>query len=135
MDKNDVDRTLTRIAHEIWERNRGSENIAFIGDPKNLDDAFKTEEFEQALHEIGPGEKYQDHDAGAREGEVAHRERTDSLVHRRSHQRIGFDHAAIQPDADLRGGRGLNGVDRHFFKCELLSPGTILAADDCYRRP
>ncbi len=31
MDKNDVDRTLTRIAHEIWERNRGSENIAFIG--------------------------------------------------------------------------------------------------------
>jgi len=26
-----VDRTLTRIAHEIWERNRGSENIAFIG--------------------------------------------------------------------------------------------------------
>ena len=31
MDKNDVDRTLTRIAHEIWERNRGSKNIAFIG--------------------------------------------------------------------------------------------------------
>lgn len=26
-----MDRTLTRIAHEIWERNRGSENIAFIG--------------------------------------------------------------------------------------------------------
>lgn len=31
MDKNDVDRTLARIAHEIWERNRGSKNIAFIG--------------------------------------------------------------------------------------------------------
>ena len=31
MDKNDVDRTLTRIAHEIWERNRGAENLAFIG--------------------------------------------------------------------------------------------------------
>lgn len=31
MDKEDIDRTLTRIAHEIWERNRGSQNMAFIG--------------------------------------------------------------------------------------------------------
>lgn len=31
MDKKDIDRTLNRIAHEIWERNRGTEQFAFIG--------------------------------------------------------------------------------------------------------
>lgn len=31
LDKQDIDRTLKRIAHEIWERNRGMENFVFIG--------------------------------------------------------------------------------------------------------
>ena len=31
LDKQDIDRTLTRIAHEIWERNRGAENFVLIG--------------------------------------------------------------------------------------------------------
>jgi pyrimidine operon attenuation protein/uracil phosphoribosyltransferase len=31
MDKQDIERTLNRIAYEIWERNRGAENLAFIG--------------------------------------------------------------------------------------------------------
>ncbi len=31
MDKQDIDRTLNRIAHEIWERNRGAENFVLIG--------------------------------------------------------------------------------------------------------
>lgn len=31
MDKQDINRTLTRIAHEIWERNRGMENLVLIG--------------------------------------------------------------------------------------------------------
>ncbi|MCP4629473.1 MAG: bifunctional pyr operon transcriptional regulator/uracil phosphoribosyltransferase PyrR [bacterium] len=31
LDKKDIDRTLNRIAHEIWERNRGLEDFAFIG--------------------------------------------------------------------------------------------------------
>jgi len=31
MSREDIDRTLTRIAHEIWERNRGAQNMAFIG--------------------------------------------------------------------------------------------------------
>ena len=37
------------------DRQRGDtfENIAFIGDPKNLDDAFKTKDFVQAVQEMG----------------------------------------------------------------------------------
>jgi pyrimidine operon attenuation protein/uracil phosphoribosyltransferase len=31
LDKQDINRTLTRIAHEIWERNRGAGNLVFIG--------------------------------------------------------------------------------------------------------
>jgi len=31
MDRQDIDRTLNRIAHEIWERNRGTENFVLIG--------------------------------------------------------------------------------------------------------
>ena len=31
LDKQDINRTLTRIAHEIWERNRGMENLVLIG--------------------------------------------------------------------------------------------------------
>lgn len=31
LDKHDIARSLTRIAHEIWERNRGAENLVFIG--------------------------------------------------------------------------------------------------------
>ncbi len=31
LDKQDIDRTLNRISHEIWERNRGAENFVFIG--------------------------------------------------------------------------------------------------------
>lgn len=31
LDKQDINRTLTRIAHEIWERNRGLENLVLIG--------------------------------------------------------------------------------------------------------
>ncbi len=31
LDKKDIDRTLNRIAHEIWEKNRGAENLVFIG--------------------------------------------------------------------------------------------------------
>lgn len=31
MDKQDIDRTLNRIAHEIWERNSGTENFVLIG--------------------------------------------------------------------------------------------------------
>ena len=31
LDKQDIDRTLKRIAHEIWEENRGAENLVFIG--------------------------------------------------------------------------------------------------------
>ena len=31
MDKQDIQRTLTRIAHEIWERNRGADDLVFIG--------------------------------------------------------------------------------------------------------
>ena len=31
MDKKDIDRTLNRMAHELWERNRGAENFVFIG--------------------------------------------------------------------------------------------------------
>ena len=31
MDKEDIARTLSRIAHEIWERNRSHEDLAFIG--------------------------------------------------------------------------------------------------------
>jgi pyrimidine operon attenuation protein/uracil phosphoribosyltransferase len=31
MDRKDIDRTLNRIAHEIWERNRGAEQFVFIG--------------------------------------------------------------------------------------------------------
>jgi pyrimidine operon attenuation protein/uracil phosphoribosyltransferase len=31
LDKQDINRTLTRIAHEIWERNRAEENLVFIG--------------------------------------------------------------------------------------------------------
>lgn len=31
MDGNDIDRTLNRIAHELWERNRGAEQFVFIG--------------------------------------------------------------------------------------------------------
>jgi pyrimidine operon attenuation protein/uracil phosphoribosyltransferase len=31
LDKQDINRSLTRIAHEIWERNRGMENLVLIG--------------------------------------------------------------------------------------------------------
>ena len=31
MDKADIRRALTRIAHEITERNRGAENLAIVG--------------------------------------------------------------------------------------------------------
>jgi pyrimidine operon attenuation protein / uracil phosphoribosyltransferase len=31
MDRQDIDRTLTRIAHEIWERNRTTEDLVLIG--------------------------------------------------------------------------------------------------------
>ncbi|MCX8045191.1 MAG: bifunctional pyr operon transcriptional regulator/uracil phosphoribosyltransferase PyrR [Desulfobacterota bacterium] len=31
MDRDDIDRTLNRIAHELWERNRGAEQFVFIG--------------------------------------------------------------------------------------------------------
>jgi pyrimidine operon attenuation protein/uracil phosphoribosyltransferase len=31
LDKQDIDRTLNRIAHEIWERNRGAKDFVFIG--------------------------------------------------------------------------------------------------------
>jgi len=31
MDRKDIDRTLNRIAHELWERNRGAEHFVFIG--------------------------------------------------------------------------------------------------------
>ena len=31
LDKQDIDRTLNRIAHEIWERNRGAEDFVIIG--------------------------------------------------------------------------------------------------------
>lgn len=31
MDRHDIDRTLNRIAHEIWERNRGTEDFVLIG--------------------------------------------------------------------------------------------------------
>jgi pyrimidine operon attenuation protein/uracil phosphoribosyltransferase len=31
LDKQDITRSLTRIAHEIWERNRAEENLVFIG--------------------------------------------------------------------------------------------------------
>jgi pyrimidine operon attenuation protein/uracil phosphoribosyltransferase len=31
MDKQDIDRTLKRITHEIWERNRGVDNLYLIG--------------------------------------------------------------------------------------------------------
>jgi pyrimidine operon attenuation protein/uracil phosphoribosyltransferase len=31
LDKQDINRTLTRIAHEIWEKNRGVEDLVFIG--------------------------------------------------------------------------------------------------------
>lgn len=31
MDANAMDRTLTRLVHEIVERNRGAENVAFLG--------------------------------------------------------------------------------------------------------
>ncbi len=31
LDKQDISRTLIRIAHEIWERNRGAENLVCIG--------------------------------------------------------------------------------------------------------
>lgn len=31
LDRQDIDRTLNRIAHEIWEKNRGAENLVYIG--------------------------------------------------------------------------------------------------------
>jgi pyrimidine operon attenuation protein/uracil phosphoribosyltransferase len=31
MDKQDIDRTLKRMTHEIWERNRGADNFYLIG--------------------------------------------------------------------------------------------------------
>lgn len=31
MDKQDIDRTLKRMTHEIWERNRGGDNFYLIG--------------------------------------------------------------------------------------------------------
>jgi pyrimidine operon attenuation protein/uracil phosphoribosyltransferase len=31
MDKQDIDRTLKRMTHEIWERNRGADNLYLIG--------------------------------------------------------------------------------------------------------
>jgi len=31
MDKQDIDRTLKRMTHEIWERNRGVDNLCLIG--------------------------------------------------------------------------------------------------------
>lgn len=54
VDADGIRRTLTRLAHEIIERNRGSENLALVG--MRTRGVFIAERLQKLIHEIEGGE-------------------------------------------------------------------------------